>query len=96
MIPKPGIANDEIKQEGAGEVADVRRVLLDKCPICLDTYSAGEKVAYSSNRNCVHAFHESCILSWMLPQASGSQQCPCCRQTFLCLQDCPEVTKKVY
>lgn len=87
MIPKPGIPNDDTEHP--------RRILSDKCPICLDEYNLNEKVAYSSNKDCFHVFHEACIRAWMLPQATANQQCPCCRQTFLSILDCPEVTKKI-
>lgn len=85
-VPEPGVPNNS-------ETYYPRRKVADKCAICLEFYVAGDKVAYSSNTACPHVFHEKCCTSWII--ASASQQCPCCRQTFLSLTDLPDAAKKM-
>jgi hypothetical protein len=48
------------------------------CAICLNQYTTGDDVIFSSNPNCQHVFHGECILSWLAKR----RQCPCCRQVF--------------
>ena len=49
------------------------------CPICLETYKAGEDVAWSHNEECFHAFHLECIVDWLMK----SDECPMCRENYL-------------
>mmetsp|Transcript_55918 Transcript_55918/g.167527 ORF Transcript_55918/g.167527 Transcript_55918/m.167527 type:complete len:187 (-) Transcript_55918:36-596(-) len=51
----------------------------DVCPICLDPFLIGEKVAPSRTAPCVHVFHKSCIVSWL----KRNDTCPCCRADYL-------------
>jgi hypothetical protein len=54
------------------------------CAICLTSYSCGDAVVWSSNPKCIHCFHESCILSWLLRRQNRRiRPCPCCRQGFM-------------
>lgn len=46
------------------------------CPICLDTYSVGEKVRQLP---CAHMFHASCIDIWFLNSAAS---CPLCKRDY--------------
>lgn len=41
------------------------------CAICLSAFDTDDRVAWSSNACCPHAFHHSCILDWFM--ASGSK-----------------------
>lgn len=62
------------------------RVVPNCCAICLMPYEIDETVVWSSNPACPHAFHEDCLLDWLVHGASSSKQegtpCPCCRQSF--------------
>jgi Ring finger domain len=52
------------------------------CSICLCPYQVGETICWSSNRQCDHCFHSSCIETWLLRQRDGPL-CPICRRDFL-------------
>lgn len=56
------------------------------CAICLGDYSVGDTVIWSSNPSCQHAFHDDCILEWLLKMQPATP-CPCCRQEFTDLED---------
>jgi hypothetical protein len=63
------------------------------CAICLGDYAVGNVVIWSSNPKCQHAFHDDCILEWLLKMQPATP-CPCCRQEFTDLEDFRR-TKKV-
>lgn len=44
------------------------------CAICLSEFEVGDRITWASNRNCVHCFHEHCILKWMLAVAKKKRQ----------------------
>jgi hypothetical protein len=41
-----------------------RRRVPNCCAICLSGYEVGDKVVWSSNKKCKHAFHRDCALDW--------------------------------
>ena len=49
------------------------------CPICLESYKEGDEIAWSHNEQCLHAFHLSCILDWLIKH----DQCPMCQVNYL-------------
>ncbi|KAG7373164.1 ring finger domain containing protein [Nitzschia inconspicua] len=49
------------------------------CGICLE--DLGSKCVGSSNPQCIHLYHEDCIVSWLAPRQHWL--CPICRQVFL-------------
>jgi hypothetical protein len=49
------------------------------CDICLLDYQVGDDVAWSPNLDCSHAFHNDCILDWLVRKPT----CPNCRHDFL-------------
>ena len=57
------------------------RMIPNNCVICLEAYNPGETVVWSVNPRCLHAFHEECILNWLVVKQEPS--CPCCRCNFL-------------
>lgn len=54
------------------------------CAICLNGYKVGEHIASSCNLNCIHCFHEDCILEWLV--RTKNKSCPACRREFLSLK----------
>jgi len=64
---------------------DTRKTSLDwqteLCAICLEPYKENDDVSYSKHQNCAHAFHTSCIKSWLNDQYRND--CPCCRGPYL-------------
>ena len=49
------------------------------CPICMEPYETGDEIAWSKNENCLHVFHQECIVGWLMT----SNDCPLCRQDYL-------------
>ena len=53
------------------------------CAICFESYKPGDTVAWSNNRQCIHAFHLDCVLEYLvLVKSNRRVPCPTCRQTF--------------
>lgn len=74
-------ANDNIpsvEEEGEEELKSVP----NNCAICLDTYVSGDTIVTSCNPLCPHAFHQECIIEWLVKMQEGTP-CPCCRRTFV-------------
>ena len=55
------------------------------CPICLEQYKDGDDVCWSKNKDCGHAFHFTCIKSWLMTH----EDCPLCRADYLALDEIP-------
>ena len=67
------------------------------CAICLDAYTAGEMVVWSSNAECQHAFHQDCILDCFVNLKDDDKTpCPCCRQDFVPVLEKMEQVKKKF
>ena len=49
------------------------------CNICLEEYQVGEKIGWSRNNQCHHAFHKKCIVEWLM----SHDDCPICRNTYI-------------
>ena len=57
------------------------------CAVCLCPYETGDVVVRSSKfPDCPHAFHEECIVEWLVKMQAGAP-CPCCRSEFIDLPD---------
>ena len=63
------------------QLAQSSRLVPPTCAICLVSYSPGCYVTWSSNSDCIHAFHRDCILMWLLKKEEPL--CPCCRREFV-------------
>jgi hypothetical protein len=42
------------------------RFVANGCTVCLSLFSPGEKVVWSSNRDCSHTFHHDCLVHWFM------------------------------
>ena len=62
-----------------------RRPIPNQCAICLCEYELGDTIVISCNVECPHAFHQECILEWLVKVQEGTP-CPCCRRTFVDLE----------
>jgi hypothetical protein len=62
------------------------------CAICLDGYRPGDVVVWSNNPQCCHAFHEGCVVHYLVKVKSGLVPCPTCRQCFVEME--PKSLKK--
>jgi hypothetical protein len=82
-LPLPGVTLlAAAVQVSSGTPLETRSVP-GTCAICLNQYAVDDVVIWSPNRDCVHCFHEDCILPWLLRKSSKHRQCPCCRQSFV-------------
>jgi hypothetical protein len=86
-LPPPGVT---LPVAAAATMRDALETALGEtrnvpgtCAICLNQYAIDDAVIWSPNRDCVHCFHEDCIMSWLLRKSSKHRQCPCCRQSFV-------------
>jgi hypothetical protein len=67
------------------------RTVPNVCAICLDSYKPDDNVVWSSNIDCSHAFHQDCILDYLVKlKVKDAVPCPCCRQDFMDLSSPPE------
>ncbi len=68
----------------AKESRDVtqKQIFSNWCSICFEGFSIGERVSWSRNNKCPHAFHQVCLVDYWLHARNGAL-CPCCRQDFL-------------
>jgi hypothetical protein len=78
---EPGLNNGCMLVFSEGDDA-VERKVSNNCAICLENYSAGECVVWSSDQECPHVFHRDCIVDYLIKVKSGETPCPCCRQSF--------------
>lgn len=64
VLPLPGNDSSEKK---------IRHVP-NGCSICLSRFKEDEKITWSSNKDCLHAFHHDCLLHWLLTVGRKVQQ----------------------
>ena len=66
-LPVPGRGtlqpNEEAEGEGGGEAT---REVPNGCAVCMDPFGIGDRICWSSNAGCPHAFHEKCLVNWLL------------------------------
>jgi hypothetical protein len=72
-IPVPGFLLPGGLEEAASlslslpeDSASPMRWAAGSCTVCLGSYQIGESVTWSSNPDCEHCFHTSCIEEWVL------------------------------
>lgn len=64
-----GSADAEAGGDGYGladAVQQPRRTVPDGCAVCMEPMCSGDRVCWSANETCPHAFHEECMLDWLL------------------------------
>ena len=67
-------------------VHDKIRSVSGLCAICLEDYKVNDTIAWSSNSECIHCFHEQCFTEAsvkLMKESTVSWPCPICRQTFI-------------
>ncbi len=62
------------------DAANGNRSVSGLCAICLCPYSTGEKITWSPEISCQHAFHKECIIQWLAKKEE--LKCPVCRQDY--------------
>jgi len=60
-----------------------------ECAICMEDLKVGDIVSWSPNTNCEHIFHHRCVKEWLVKKTC----CPCCRETFLTVDQLDGLTK---
>jgi len=72
------------------------------CAICLESYECGQTLVWSPNEECSHAYHQECIVDYILISKTGKNEdgkvsCPTCRGCFITLplevKEAPDETK---
>mmetsp|Transcript_6557 Transcript_6557/g.9620 ORF Transcript_6557/g.9620 Transcript_6557/m.9620 type:complete len:82 (+) Transcript_6557:379-624(+) len=72
------------------------REVPNECSICLNSFVVSDRISWSAEQ-CPHAFHEECIVMWLVTLGRESDRrmhnrslpsnfkmpCPVCRQDFL-------------
>ena len=71
------------------------RLVPNCCAVCLCSYDEGDKVVWSSNKDCKHAFHVDCVVGWLV-KFQPETPCPCCRQEFTDLEQVRKEAKVVW
>jgi hypothetical protein len=75
QLPKQG-------QAGKQEYINACRTVPGVCAICLCGYRVGDRVTWSTQWECQHAFHHECIVPWLAKNYESDSKCPCCRQVY--------------
>lgn len=77
----------KIRPEAAASQISSRNVPIS-CAICLSKYKVKDEVTWSTNPECKHCFHKTCISQWL--SKKDNSLCPCCRREFLCIDKLKE------
>ena len=75
------IDNSAADRNNAFEEEELKSVP-NNCAICLSEYVSGDTIVTSCDPMCPHAFHQECIVEWLVKMQVGAP-CPCCRRTFV-------------
>jgi len=57
------------------------------CAICFNDYEEGDIVSWSKHPSCRHAFHQHCLLPWLM----SHDTCPNCRWNYFTVKDSCDV-----
>lgn len=70
-LPAPGESSQPAADKGGegedgGDATRQSREVPNGCAVCMDPFRVGDRVCWSSNNGCPHAFHEKCLVNWLL------------------------------
>jgi len=82
MPPQMGRPRSSSMGSALSSHASAHNKVPNECAICLSGYEKGETIVTSYNGECPHAFHQECIVEWLVKMQDGAP-CPCCRRTFI-------------
>jgi len=86
----PGHLPVELNDDSIENVGHLKlpsnRIVPNCCAICLGEYSVDDLVVWSSNPKFQHAFHQDCVVGWLV-KLQPDTPCPCCRQEFTDLEE---------
>jgi len=81
-MPPPSRPRSSSMGSALSSHASAHNKVPNECAICLSGYEKGETIVTSYNGECPHAFHQECIVEWLVKMQDGAP-CPCCRRTFI-------------
>ena len=70
-------SEEEKQQPKQGEEQDSNDgddvvLVANGCVICLEPYQSGETVVWSKNQDCIHAFHQECLIEYFQAANKGN------------------------
>lgn len=65
ILPMPGVSLATM---------EASREVPNGCAICLSEFEVEDRVTWSANAECLHVFHEDCLLKWMLSVGRKSRE----------------------
>jgi hypothetical protein len=83
------LVEEESDAEHGGDGEGRARLADATCSICLLGYEEGDHIAWSRNPACNHAFHEECIVQWLMKH----DECPNCRNSYFGFPDDTHTSK---
>ncbi|GAX13962.1 hypothetical protein FisN_5Lh131 [Fistulifera solaris] len=69
FVPLPGT---KCHDDSVDDAEKMNRKVPNSCAICLSSFEPEDRVTWSSNKECTHVFHHSCIIDWL--NSSGRRQ----------------------
>lgn len=76
---KPKIRRQKTDLEISASLHNLDEASRVECQICLCDFQLGDKICWSNNPQCVHAFHIDCLEPWLMKH----NHCPLCRNDYL-------------
>ena len=65
-VPGGGTLQPNEEAEGEGGGVEATREVPNGCAVCMDPFGIADRICWSSNAGCPHAFHEKCLVNWLL------------------------------
>lgn len=60
------MGNIVLPQAGEHSDSEACRRVRNGCAVCLSHFEEGSIVTWSSNSSCPHAFHQGCVIDWLM------------------------------
>jgi len=67
------------KKKHLTQLPKSKKLLEPECPICWEPYQVSQKICWSVNEKCPHAFHAECMVMWLMK----NDYCPLCRCNYI-------------